>query len=526
VYKVLLVDDEPMALELLKYVVEWEKLGFSICGTCCNGEEAAEAIDKYKPDVIITDIKMPVMDGLDLIRYALEHGEKNIKFIVVSGYGEFEYAKKAMQYDVRYYLQKPILQEEIYEIIIEVKQQLDQMCRDIESTQMDQKAVLNGVLSNILLGSARHEDFEYLELFLNEDTLFMGWNCIVIEIEPCNQLDIKVEFNKNTRLNIRKAIDKAVKSSSGFFVIEQSSNTFIILASLKNEDQRACKINHVAEGVYESLISVVSSGFTIGVGENVVGINAVKHSYVAALASLDHRFYMGHNCLIFYNEIKDKTFNFEFNELCMSSKVFEAVEEVNSNKINNIIDTTFEYFKAHRIDPDIVIMFTSNMICKINNLIYQTDDKAKEFIDNHTIRELKGQERSMVELKKFFENFCLGVCEYFKEVRDRNAQSNVIKIETFIKENYKRNLTIRELAENLYMHPAYMGQLFNRKFGMSFNEYIHEMRIEEAKRLMNKTDLNNCEIAHELGYCNYNSFLQQFQKYTCMKPTEFRKFRI
>ena len=210
----------------------------------------------------------------------------------------------------------------------------------------------------------------------------------------------------------------------------------------------------------------------------------------------------------------------------MSSKVFEAVEEVNINKINNIIDTTFEYFKAHRIDPDIVIMFTSNMICKINNLIYQTDDKAKEFIDNHTILDIKGHERSMEELKKFFEGFCLGVCEYFEKVRDRKAVSNVTKIEAFIKENYKRNITIRELAENLYMHPAYMGQLFNRKFGMSFNEYIHEMRIEEAKRLMKGTNLNNYEIADGLGYSNYNSFLQQFQKYTSMKPTEYRKFRI
>ena len=271
VYKVLLVDDEAMALEGLKYVVDWEKLEFSVCGSCWNGKDAADAIDKYEPDVIITDIKMPVMDGLDLIRYAWEHGKENIEFIVVSGYGEFEYAKKAMQYGVRYYLQKPILQEEIYEIITEVKQQLDRLRRDIESAQMDQKASLNGVLSNLLVGSYRQEDFEHLKLFFDEDTLLMGWNCIVIEIETCVQMDIKAGFNKNTRLNIRKAIYKVVEGNSGLFVLEQSSNIFIILASLKNEEKCECKINHVAVGVYESLISVVSSGFTIGVGENVVG---------------------------------------------------------------------------------------------------------------------------------------------------------------------------------------------------------------------------------------------------------------
>ena len=128
----------------------------------------------------------------------------------------------------------------------------------------------------------------------------------------------------------------------------------------------------------------------------------------------------------------------------------------------------------------------------------------------------------MEELKKFFEGFCTGCCEYLKKVRCKNSESNVVKIEAFIKENYKRNITIRELAENVYMHPAYLGQLFIRKFGVGFNEYIHKLRIEEAKRLMKATNLKSNEIAEGLGYCNYNSFLQQFDKYVGMKPTKFR----
>ncbi|NNU76690.1 response regulator [Clostridium estertheticum] len=521
VYKVLFVDDESMALELLKYILDWEKLGFSVCAACWNGKEAVDAIDKYEPDVIITDIKMPVMDGLDLIGYAREHGKENIKFIVVSGYGEFEYAKKAMKYGVRFYLQKPILQEEILEIIIEVKQQLDQIQIEKEGTQIDQKVELNGVLIHLIQGHDSKETFEYLKSVWDGDTLKMGWNCIVIELESTDQLDIQGKF-KNTRLKVRETIDKVVKGDFAYFTLEQSLNTFIILVSLKNEKSHESIINRLAQNIYQSLDFAFSSGFTIGVGENVVGIKSIKHSYGTALESLGHRFYRGLNCLIFYTEVKEKTFNFEFNEIFMSSKVFEAVEEVNSNKIKNIIDTTFEYFKMHRIHPDIVIMFTSNMICKINNLIYESDHKAKCFIDNHTIRELKEHERTMDELKKVFEDFCIGYCEYFIKIRNKNSESNVIKIEVFIKENYKRNITIRELSEKFYMHPTYMGQLFTRKFGMTFNEYIHGLRIEEGKRLMKITNLKNHEIAEVLGYSNYSSFLKQFQKYTGIKPTEFR----
>ena len=520
-YKVLLVDDEPMALECLKYILDWAKLGFSVCGTCGNGKEAVDAIGIYEPDIIITDIKMPVMDGIDLVRYAFEQGKRNIKFIVVSGYGEFEYAKKAMQYDVRYYLQKPILQEDIYEIIVEIKKQLNQVLRNKESEKMDQKAALDGVLGNLLQESDSKGTFEYLKSFLDVDTLNMGWNCLVIELESSDQMDINDGF-KEIRLKVINAIDEVIKGNSGVFVLEHSQNTFVILVSLKNEESQKSKIKYMAERIYQNFVSVFLSGFTIGVGENVLGINNIKNAYTTAVAALDYRFYRGVDCLVFYNEIKEKTFNFEFNDLFMSSKVLDAVQELDSNKIKNIIDTTFEYFKIHIIDPDIVIMFTSNMICKINNLIYQADDKAKGFIDNHTIRELNDNERTMEELKKFFEGFCTDCCEYLKKVRYKDSESNVVKIEAFIKENYKRNITIRELAENVYMHPAYLGQLFIRKFGVGFNEYIHKLRIEEAKRLMKATNLKSNEIAEGLGYCNYNSFLQQFDKYVGMKPTKFR----
>ena len=505
-YKVLLVDDEPMALEGLKYVIDWANLDFEICGTCWNGKEAIEAIDKYSPDVVITDIKMPVMDGLDLIGYAKEHGKDNIQFVVVSGFGEFEYAKKAMQYGIRFYLQKPILQEEIYEVILEAKKQLDETCSHEECAKMDQKAFLEGVLQNILIGSDVDKDFEYLKSSFEEDILQQEWNCIVIEFEAAD--------NKNSRHIIRKTINKAMEKGISVFGLEQNSTSFIVLASLK----QGSTISVLAESIYQSLCQVSSSRFSIGVGENVVGIKSMKHSYSTAISSLGHRFYRGMNSLIYYDDIKENVYNYEFNELIMSNKVYEAVEELDNNKIKNLIDTTFKYFIVHNIDPDIVLMFTSNMICKING----ANHKKIEFMDNHTIRELKDHEKNIEDLKKFFEKFCIDTCEYLKKVRHTNSDSNIIKIEAFIKENYKRNITLRELAENVYMHPAYLGQLFIRKFGIGFNEYIHIMRIEEAKRLMKITDLKNNEIAEGLGYSNYNSFLQQFQKYNGMKPTEFR----
>ncbi len=517
VYKVLLVDDEPMAIEVLKYVVDWEKQGFCICGTCRNGKEGIELINKYSPDVVITDIKMPLMDGLDLIRYAHENGNDRIQFVVVSGYGEFEYAKRAMQQGVRYYLQKPIVEEEVSEVIVEIRKQLDEAKSMNEYDRIDKKAILESVINHLLQGSDEQNDFEYMKDILNEDAFSVNWGCIVIELESAIKQGLDDPL-KELRQAAKEAINKAAESNSMFFVIQMSLNTFVVLVSLKRD-----KIEYTAEEIYKSLTSLNSIEFTIGIGENAVGINFVKQSYITALEALQHRFYRGINCVIFYNDIKKEKFNLKFNELFMSNKVLEAVEEADRNKIIKIIEETFKYFEINNIAPHIVKIFTSNVICKINNLKYEVDNNRKSMLDDKTILKLKEKERTLNKLKGFFESFCIESSEAIKRARCSCAENiNISKIETYIEGNFRRNITIRELAENLYMHPAYLGQFIIQKFGIGFNEYIHELRIKEAQKLLNETDLKIHEIAQELGYCNYNSFRQQFQKFTGKKPTEFR----
>lgn len=118
--KVLLVDDEPLAIEGMKNIIKWEKIGYKICGVAEDGEEAISIIRKTKPDVVVTDIRMPVLDGLELISLVKKRIDSNIKFIILSGYSEFEYAKKAMEFGVKHYLLKPVFEEEMQQVLLEL----------------------------------------------------------------------------------------------------------------------------------------------------------------------------------------------------------------------------------------------------------------------------------------------------------------------------------------------------------------------------------------------------------------------
>ncbi|WP_242855638.1 response regulator [Ruminiclostridium josui] len=159
-FKVLLVDDEPMALEALKIVADWKELGFTICGEGKNGDEALNKIKETKPDLVVTDIRMPGMDGLELIRNVKENVNQDTIFIIVSGYDEFEYAKKAMQYGIRYYVLKPVFKDEFSEVLVEIVDKLEEKYQLGKMTANNVRADIGNLLGEFLLGNLDEDELK------------------------------------------------------------------------------------------------------------------------------------------------------------------------------------------------------------------------------------------------------------------------------------------------------------------------------------------------------------------------------
>ena len=157
-YKVLLIDDEPSALEGMLLWINWNELGFEVCGTACNGREGLEYIRKLQPDLVITDIHMPLMNGLEMIAAWQQEGPGQTKFAIISGYSEFEYAQTAIRYGISHYLLKPIFEEEVAEELLEIYEELEQESRIRNLNQIaSSEEVVNhvkGILQNGVLDPA------------------------------------------------------------------------------------------------------------------------------------------------------------------------------------------------------------------------------------------------------------------------------------------------------------------------------------------------------------------------------------
>lgn len=378
-YKVLLVDDEPPALEGLKLVVDWKQLGYQICGECDNGEEALSVIERMAPDLVITDIRMPGLDGLGLIKRVRERTINTPKFIIVSGYGEFDYARKALQFGIKHYLLKPVFSEELTGVLLDIQ------------PEMTAAAPLEPMSSSELSPSSA----------------------------PAPGFATPLESETNLR----------------------------------------------------------------------------------APSSL-------------------------YNEIAYLNTIVEAFDDLNLERLETAIEMAFTYFAAVQPPPEILKMYVINVIYHSIGLINEMNGVSTELLGKYNLSQLDEKKTTPQELKKILQSYCAECCAYLKSLKDRDSQINIYKIEEYLRENFKRNLTIKEIAKNFYLHPAYLGQLFLKKFGISFNEYLHKMRIEEAMRMMDAAVLKTYEIAIEVGYNNYHNFLQNFEKYTGVKPAEYRKLKM
>lgn len=370
-YQVLLVDDEPLALEGVKTGVEWGDLGFRIAGECSDGEEAFSFIKKYTPDLVITDVRMPSLDGLSLIEQVIKYVNPKTKFIVISGYDDFNYAQRALKYQVNHYLLKPVFPEEMIPALQEIREHLD-------------------------------------------------------------------------LLNFRSRLE-AELNQAGWAMGETA-----IFPQISTEDLRQL---------------------------------AVMISYLDAM--------------------------------------LDAIEELNPEKMREAMETILVYVENQGLPLEIGRMLALNLMYHGNRIISEMDGSPSVALRNYDLMCIKQQTLTMEELKHLLREYAKEFLTCVEELRKKNSQHTIYQIEEYIRENYRRNLTIKEVAKVFYMHPAYIGQVFQKTFGVSFHEYLHQLRIDRAKDLIEKGVVKIHTIAEEVGYNNYHSFLENFKKYIGCKPVEY-----
>lgn len=510
-FKVLLVDDEFFVLKGLQKLIPWEELDYTIVGEASNGKEALRLIEYLQPDLVITDIRMPILDGLDLIRSVKEDAGSDLFFIVISGYNDFSYAQQALRYGVHDYILKPVDDEEMIATL--KKLALNMSRRRIAKTK-DEEQTKGSILEALVKKKLRTEEAELYAQAL----AFTGESSVrYILIEP----HVSPGDTQITLKQFVKAMYSLGKQMYDIPVFEQERGKFGTLFMVGQLTERYGRLPKALEMIRSGLSRELGADVSLYTGETVHCITDIHRSYLEANEAARHK-YAEDSGVIEYTDIKDKSlYVFDISSDYVN-KLMMQVEEGNKAAYSQTIDDMFRLFRTQRFAPRAVTGTLSRCITGMAGVVKEMEGSIDE------IRRLKGlaeRDYSNWSLSLLKEHFQLAIMEaerYIAELRKEQSKGDIKQIKKYIDSHYCENISLKSIAAHFYMNPVYLGRLFRKYYGLYFNDYVLKLRVQEAKKLLRQTDLKMYEISAKVGFQNADYFTTQFEKLEKVSPTEYR----
>lgn len=512
-YKVLLVDDERIITEGMSKVINWESIGTNLIGTARNGIEAFSIIEQQQPDIVISDIKMPGMNGLELV--AKVHSVfPEIRFILLSGFSEFDFAKQAMQYGVKHYLLKPCNENSIMEAVTEISQDLKQK-QIREQFIQNMKGTLESVLpyakeqlmKEFITNHYENKDLEYYQKLFNIDLHTPDVRLVLFQLEGNFEFEHMFAIKNIAEHIFDSYILSCMVGETILFLIEDYCSYSVLLTQIE-------KIKKTFYQYYQldSTVAISDTG----------KISTANKLYSESLDCLAYRFYLGEGGVItkkdisYQNPSKELEFYYDDQNFC------RLVKAGSWSDVNNEIKTFFNQLIDLRLDINI----TKSYVIQLFNAMIRLCE-PKEMNKYLTKLNLLLEIDTIQNLKAFFESVAHEITLTFFN-QNNNKHSTIIKkvIETIDKYIGNENLSLHWVAnEMLYMNADYLGKLFKKETGEKFSNYITRLRIELAISMIEKeNDVKVFEIAEKIGYGeNPQYFSQVFKKHTGFTPSEYKR---
>lgn len=527
-HKVLLVDDEVFVRKGLCSLIEWEELGFVITGEAENGKDALQQIIDIQPDLVISDIRMPLMDGLELIRRSAELPEQGPAFILISGHSDFAYARQAIQFGVFDYILKPIDDAELSSTLQKLSSTLSRkkLTRNAKEQQLT-----NSVMEALIHGTADQDSTTAITSALNVNT-DMSFCYVIIEVyKPSIGYKEIAAAVKNLCKKHRYMENCARKDEEVFVpVYEQHDGRCGLLITLPPVQARSGNPMSVTEqtleerltGLSEGLTQVLSAPVALFAGQTAEDLSAIKESYRTAGETVKHKYAEERRPFIRYKEISGKPLQEAMLSDAFYDRFMEQLEENNIDGCRESIGFMFDSFRSDRFDPSAVWSAIHRGVIAIIRVIQDMDGNAGQLASFQAIKTWEHRSMGSKELCVMFQDFMQEAADCISKLRQDQSKGGIEKIRKYIEANYADNISLKTIASHFYMNPVYLGQLFRKTYGVYFNDFLLSIRMGEAKKLLRLTDLRMYEVASKVGFQNADYFVAQFVKQEGMTPKEYR----
>lgn len=528
-YKLILVDDEE-------------------AGEAENKLEALDIVGKSIPEIAITNFKMPFMDGLKLS----EHPRKklpSIKTLILKGFDEFEYSKRAIKLDLIEYIHKPLSSIELTEIILKVKKQIDSEIARMKDMQVLREHYRRSLpvlkekfLSSLITGKSENTDIQRKSKAYNINLCGQGYIVSIISIDNSNgsrcreeiaaaegKIDDSFNLPEDKELlefAILNITDEIITRYSLGIAFPHNGNVVIIsVCSESDEGIIVKRTKSVLNEIRQCIEKYLKHSVTIGLGTVCNDVKDLSCSYKNSVTALEYRLILGHNRVICFEDIELLPSNkIVFDELkehaiqsCIKGGTTRDIKETLDNVLGEIVDAqaSFEDCQLYLLEVLVTILKTAQeMNLNMTDIIGANRNLFAELYFFSDIS----------EIKEWFMDICTKVAAHDSGNRQNSRNLLVEKAKKYAQNHYHESgITINKVCSNLYISPAYFSSIFKKETNMTFMNYLLYVRMSVAKELLRIPDMKTIEIARSVGYSDASYFSYCFKKNFGISPTEYRK---
>lgn len=501
--KVLLVDDEMITLKMLKSIIPWERLGLELLGTADDGEEAYRKVLREMPDIIISDIRMKNMDGLELVKKVRAISE-NVKIILMSGYADFDYVKEAIWYGCSNYILKPIDEQELEQSLCQVIEQIRGKAYEKKIRDQSEEQLRMLELFKYMRGSNNKN-----KILQNKNKYdFCFQDCMLLLIQQ--QSDSINEFD--TASNMELMGDKYAVAMIGDVIGEQYRKKYLyfeddawLFLIEKTEEQELIEMIRKIISVFHRELEMQ---LMVCFSKVCIDIDELPKIYEQVMSLQKYGFYIGEEQILGYDYNCVGQEIDELRRIGIFREMEQAVASSDKVQLLELLEEAFELSTVYQPNTQQDIYD----FCNKTLYLLKKDISYKELLEYHSLHELKEFMRQIIGNMD-------GGEEKNEEKKYSKPISESLKL---IEERYNENLSLDDISNAISVSKNYFCYLFKREVGMSLWNYLTTVRLKYARKLLEETNLKAYEIAFQVGYDNPSYFSKMFKRQEGMTPNEYR----
>lgn len=549
-YRVMLVDDEEDVRQAIARKINWEEIGFQVVASAENGQEALELAERLHPDVVMTDIKMPFMDGLTLGR-ALKKRLKNIKVIIFSGFDEFEYAKEAIKLEAEEYLLKPLNAAELETVFKRIRENLD---REIDQKRNESR--LNAyyqeslpiMREQFLIGllEGRIPDEEIDKTMASYEMQFKagyyavavgtvertedaaaragehaGMGADSVENEPQGPVSDARLFN----ISLKQILDENMAGTIGhrtFIYLDR-----VVTIALFDNEEKFSYFVYLMDQVCKIARRVLDANTSIGIGTPCDKRSKLNASYREAKSALDYRVLVDANQAIYIKDVEPKAEETPDIEQTSVQDILREMKLGTREDLEGVIHVFVKNLKNSKMALSQYQILLMELVAEIYKLGRNYEiDMNQIFPPKTNLYENLYQLDSPEAVGSWMLDICMKVRHAIRRERADSTKAIIERAIQYVQDNYQESeLSVEGICSALNVSPTYFSTLFKKELGTTFVAYVTNVRMERAVELLKTTEDKTYVIAAKVGYTEPNYFSYVFKKQYGISPSKYRTGR-